>query len=453
MKIIVCGAGKIGQNLVKFLTHSDNDIVVIDSDENLLKEMSSLMDIQGICGNCSHPDVLEQAGALGSDMIIAMTGNEQVNMMTCFMATNIFKVPTKIARISSEIFIDDKYASNVSRRGRMISKMISPENELAMAVTRSLNAEWATEIISIADEKMRFIGVECGENFIFTNAQIKQIPMLLPDINIRIIMIVRDEEVIFPTSDEKIIAGDEVYFSIPASQLQMSLENMNISSDLKQSIVIIGGGKVGHNLAKMLDARMIFKDVTLVEKDEEKAAALAEKCENISIICGDILDDTIQDEINFENKDIVISLMGEELNIISSLLAKNKGVKRTIATIENDIYDKINEALGVDILIDSNAIIVSSILRYVRKGVISAGYSLKGDIGEILEGIVQEDSQILGKSIQEIENLEISVIYIERNGEFLVLSDDTIIELGDKIALFSKEEDISKTEKIFMTDV
>lgn len=447
MKIIICGAGKIGQNLIRYIGHSDNEITVIDTDEAVLKELATTMDIQTICGNSSHPDVLEQAMASNSDMIISMTGQDEVNMVTCFMANNIFKVPTKIARISSSAFMEDKYVNKVSKNNMIISKIINPEMEIAKAVLRSISAEWAKEIIPIADEKMRFVCVECKESSLFSDAMVKQVNRLLPEANIRIIMIARNGQYIFPMPDEKIIKGDEVFFAIPAKDLGVILKKMDIALGFNRNILILGGGKIGYHLTELLAYTNIFKNVKILEKNEEKAISLAEMSQNISVTCGDILDDSIQDEIGLENMDIVISLMNEEVNIISSLLAKSKGVKRTIATIENDIYDKISETLGIDILIDGNSIIVSSILRYVRKGQITAGYSLKGDVGEILEGTVLESTLVNGKSIKEMQDKNIIVVYIIRNNEILTLNEETIIQVGDKIALFTLEEHIKNAEK------
>ncbi|MCZ6466959.1 MAG: Trk system potassium transporter TrkA, partial [Alphaproteobacteria bacterium] len=223
MKVIVCGAGQVGFNIARHLALEKNDVTVIDQSPELIRKVTDTLDVQGVIGHASHPNVLEQAGAADADMIIAVTYADEVNMMACQVAHSIFDVPTKIARVRHQSYLEPVWANLFSRDNMPIDVIISPEIEVARAVTRRLEVPGAFEMISLADDKVKLLGVRCEDTCPLVNTPLRQLTQLFPDLNIVIVGLMREDRRIVPKGDDQMLPGDEVYFVVDSDQVARAM--------------------------------------------------------------------------------------------------------------------------------------------------------------------------------------------------------------------------------------
>ena len=223
MKVIVCGAGQVGFNIARHLALENNDVTVVDQNPDLVRRVNDTLDATGVFGHASNPDVLEKAGIANADMIIAVTYADEVNMVACQVAHSLFDVPTKIARVRQQSYLQPIYANLFSRDHLPIDVIISPEIEVARAVTRRLQVPGAFEMIPLVDDKVKLIGVRCEETCPLINTPLRQLTHLFPDLNIVIIGLMRDGNPMMPTADDYMLPGDDVYFVVDSEQVSRAM--------------------------------------------------------------------------------------------------------------------------------------------------------------------------------------------------------------------------------------
>ncbi len=450
MKVIICGAGQVGFHIAAYLAGEQNDVTVIDQSPELISKVSESLDVQAFVGNASQPDVLENAGAADSDMIIAVTYGDEVNMVACQVAHSLFNVPTKIARIRQQSFLEPVWADLFSRDHMPIDVIISPEIEVAQAISRRLAVPGAFDMIPLADDKVRVIGVRCSEDCPIVHTPLRQLTELFPDLNIVIVGIVHEENAFVPRSTDQMLPGDEVYFAADSAHVPRALAAFGQEESAAQRLVILGGGNIGLNLAKLITATTDIS-VRVVERDAARARKLASTMPDVMVTCGDGLDAEILEEINIQSADTVVTVTDDdETNILASLLAKRYGVERTIALANKTTYSSLVTTLGIDVLVNPRAITVSTILQHVRRGRIRAVHSLRDGFGEIIEAEAMETSPLVGSQIKEA-NLPSGVIIgaIVRNGEVVIPRGDTDVRARDRVILLATANTVKKVEKLF----
>ncbi len=450
MKVIICGAGQVGFHIAAYLAGEQNDVTVIDQSPELISKVSESLDVQALVGNASQPDVLENAGAADADMIIAVTYGDEVNMVACQVAHSLFNVPTKIARIRQQSFLEPVWADLFSRDHMPIDVIISPEREVAQAISRRLAVPGAFDMIPLADDKVRVIGVRCSEDCPIVHTPLRQLTELFPDLNIVIVGIVHEENAFVPHSTDQMLPGDEVYFAADSAHVPRALAAFGQEESAAQRLVILGGGNIGSNLAKLITATTDIS-VRVVERDPARARKLASTMPDVMVTCGDGLDAEILEEINIQSADTVVTVTDDdETNILASLLAKRYGVERTIALANKTTYSSLVTTLGIDVLVNPRAITVSTILQHVRRGRIRAVYSLRDGFGEIIEAEAMETSPLVGSQIKEA-NLPSGVIIgaIVRNGEVVIPRGDTDVRARDRVILLATANTVKKVEKLF----
>ncbi len=451
MKVIVCGAGQVGSSIAKHLADEHNDVTVVDWSAELIHKLGTTLDVQGIVGYASHPDVLERAGASSADMLIAATLSDEVNMIACQVAHSLFDVPTKIARIRNQAYIEPEWSNLFSRENMPIDVIISPEQEVARTIMRRLEVPGAFETIPFADDRVRVMGIHVREDCPIIDTPLAQLTELFPDLKIRVMGIQRGERTIVPSGDDQILIGDDVYIVNATEHSERALAAFGHEEQEIKRIVIIGGGNVGLFLAQQIERQHAKLNVKIIEASAERAIAIAEQLERTVVIHGDALDNEILQESGIGTADVTVAVANDdEVNILSSLLAKKGGCPRAITLINNPAYRPLMSSLGVDVFIDPRATTVSTILQHVRRGRIRSLHALSAMTAEVIEAEALETSPVIGTSLRELDLPSgILVGAIIREDEVIIPRGGDAIAAGDRVVLFVQADQIRKVEQLF----
>ncbi len=450
MKVIICGAGRVGSTIASYLSEDGNDVVLIDTDEALLTELTPTMEVRPVVGFASYPSVLEQAEAQDADMLIAVTNSDEVNMVTCQAANSLFNVPMKIARLRSNEYTNQKWRKSYTHDAFPIDYVISPEVEIARSIRRNISFPGAFEVIPLAADKVYLLGMHCDDVCPMINTPLRQLTELFPDVNAVVAALVRDSKLIIADSNTRICAGDDVYVFVTSESVHRVLTLFGRDQERAQNILILGGNNVGLYLAGYLE-KASHMHVTLIEENAERAEYLAETLSETTVIHGDFLNTVLLEEADIDIVETVIAVSSkDESNILASLMAKRYGVEQTISVIEKPLYSQLVVNLGIDVIVDPKDIMVSSILQHVRRGKIDAAYSIRSGLCEVLEADVFETFEYAGKALRDVR-LPAGVIIgaIVRDGTPLALRGDTVIEKGDRLVLFADAESVKQVEKMF----
>ena len=451
MKVIVCGAGQVGFNIARYLALEGNDITVIDQRADLVRRISDSLDVQGIVGHASHPDILEQAGAEDADMIIAVTHGDEVNMVACQIAHSIFDVPTKIARVRDQSYLQPIWANLYTRDHMPIDVIISPEIEVARAVTRRLQVPGAFEMIPLVDGKVKLLGVRCDEDCPIVNTPLRQLTQLFPELDMIIVGIMRDNLPIVPSADDQMLPGDEVYFVVDSDQVPRAMATFGHEEPEARRLLIFGGGNIGLFLAGEIERNHPWVNAKVIEIDPQRAELAASQLGNTVVLLGDVLDSDILEEANVAATETVVAVTNDdETNILASLLAKRYGCQRAVTLINKDTYEPLVTNLGIDVVVSPRNITVSTILQHVRRGRIHSVHTLREGFGELIEAEAMETSPLVGVPIKDA-NLPSGVMFgaIVRDGEMVVPHGDTVVQANDRVVLFAAKDSIRKVEKLF----
>ncbi len=451
MKIIVCGAGQVGSNIARHLAMENHDVTVVDQSETLVRQISDSFDVNGIVGHGSHPDVLERAGIADTDLLIAVTLADETNMVACQIAHSLFDVPTKIARIRHQSYLQATWANLYSRDHIPIDVIISPEIEVARAVTRRLEVPGAFEMIPLVDNRVKLLGVRCKDDCPVVNTPLRQLTQLFPDLNIVIVGIVREGKALIPRGEDQMQEGDEVYFVVDSNKVDRAMAAFGHEEHEARSLLIFGGGNIGVFLAKELEEHHDWVRAKIIEHDTERAEAIAGQLERTIVINGSAIDQDILEEANVTQTETVVAVTNDdETNILASLLAKKNGAKRVITLINNSSYEDLVGSIGIDVAVSPRNITVSKILQHVRRGRIHSVHTLREDFGELIEAEALATSELVGPPLREAKLPQgVLIGAIVRDGVTIFPSGSTVIEAGDRVVLFAAAEAIRKVEKMF----
>lgn len=451
MKVIVCGAGQVGFNIARYLAGENNDVTVIDQRPDLVRKISDTLDVQTVLGYASHPPVLEQAGAADADMVIAVTHADEVNMVACQVAHSLFNVPTKVARVRNQSYLEPIWANLFSRENMPIDVIISPEIEVARAITRRLHVPGALDVIPLANDRVRLIAVRCTPDTPLINTPLRQLAVLFPDLNIVIIGIIRDGKPLVPTAEDQMLVGDEVYFVVDTQHVERAMAAFGHEEQEARRIVIFGGGNIGLFLAQQLEVHHPGVAAKVIEQDRERAEHVARSLSHTIVLNGDALDAEILEEANVGSVEAVVAVTNDdETNILAALLAKRHGAQRAMCLINKTDYNTLVSTLGVDVVISPRAITVSNILQHVRRGRIHAVHSLHEGFGELIEADALETSPLVGKPLRDIRLPNgVLVGAIVRDGQVISPRGSTVVQANDRVVLFAAAEAVKKVEKMF----
>ena len=452
MNIIICGAGKVGFSISKQLSAQGHSITVIDQSSEFIQKINETQDVKGIVGRATFPSVLEKAGAEDADMIIAVTKNDETNMVICQVAYSIFQITKKIARIRSQEFLGTKWRKLYSESNLPIDVIISPELEVAKSLQRKLEAPGALDNVPFADAKVKVLVINIREGCPLVNTPLSKLTERFPDLRANVLGVIRGEKFVILKKKDKMLINDKAFVVVSALQVNTTLSAFGHKEKIAKKILIIGGGNIGFNLAKNLESSSEEVRVKIIEKDKSRAEFIANELNNTIVINGDGLDEDVLKEANLEEAETVLSLTNDdEDNIMVSVLAeKNSPNKRTIALVNKQNYRLLQTSLKIDDLVDPRLTTISTILKHVHKGTIETVYTLLDGEYEFIEAEILETSELISKSIKD-SNLprEIRIGAVVRDKNIIIPKSDFKFEKKDLVVFLSKREHLPKVESLF----
>ncbi len=458
MNIIICGAGRVGFTISKQLSEQGHSITVIDTSSEDIQKIDDALDVKAIVGKATYPTILEKANATETDMIIAVTRNDEINMLICQIAFSIFNIPKKIARIRSQDYLNPKFTTVYNKENLPIDVIISPELEIAKSIQRKLEAPGALDSVPFANNKIRLLEILINDGCNLINIKLKDLTKKYPNLDANVIGIIRDDKFLIPKKDDDIQKNDKIYVIINSSQTAETLEAFGHREKVSKKILIVGGGNIGFNLAKNIEETLDAARVKIVEKDKERAEFLATELNNTIIINGNGLDEEVLAEANLEEAETVLALTNDdEDNLMVSVLvekfAKDEEEiedKRTMALVNKPNYSLLKDSLKIDDLIDPRMNTVSSILKHVHKGTIETAYTIMNGEYEVIEAEIIETSELINKELKN-SNLpdEIRIGAVLRDDKIIIPRSDFVFLKDDKVVLLAKKNSISVVENIF----
>lgn len=454
MNIIICGAGQVGFNLAKYLAGRNHNITVVDVNQDLITQINDRLDVKAVCGQASHPDVLKRAGVENTDMIIALTHADEVNMVACQIAHSIYGVPKKIARIRSQSYL------NVSGKGLFtddnipIDYIISPESEVAHTISRGLAVPGALDITPLANNRIALLGVRCTVNTPIVNTPITHIPSLFTEVDFTIVGIARGDIKIVPKPTEVLMPGDEVYYIVDKERIDQSLNAFGHHGDTTKRLVILGGGNIGLFLAQEIEAHYPHIRIHIIERSPERAAYIAQKLSRTIILKGDALEGEMLLEAGVQSADIVVAVTEDDrVNTLATVLAKRLGSKKTMCLANKTSFANLVISLGVDAVINPRVVTVSKIMQYIRKGNVHSVHSLGESFGEVIDVDAASASTLVGKSIKDLyDHHKILIAALIRDNQVTIPRQGSTIRLEDRVILMLAPEQAKRSEDILGID-
>ncbi len=458
MNIIICGAGRVGFTIAKLLSEQGHSITVIDQSSEDIQKINDSLDVKAIVGKATYPSILEKANATETDMIIAVTRNDEINMLICQIAFSIFDIPKKIARIRSQDYLNPKFTRVYSKENLPIDVIISPEIEIAKSIQRKLEAPGALDSVPFADNKIRLLEILINDNCKSIGIKFNELAKKYPSLEANVIGINRDDKFFIPKKTESVRKDDKIYIIINSSQMAETLKAFGHEENISKKILIIGGGNIGYNLAKNIEETLESVRVKIVEKDKERAKYLANELNNTIVINGNGLDEEVLAEANLDEAETVLALTNDdEDNLMVSVLVekfakdqKDIDDKRTMALINKPNYSLLQSSLKIDDLIDPRMNTVSSILKHIHKGTIENAYTISNGEYEVIEAEIIETSELINKELKN-SNLpeEIRIGAILREKKVIIPRSDFIFKKDDQVVFLAKRDSISFVENIF----
>ena len=458
MNIIICGAGRVGFTIAKILSEQGHSITVIDQSSEDIQKINDTLDVKSIVGKATYPSILEKANASDADMIIAVTRNDEINMLICQIAFSIFNVQKKIARIRSQDYLNPKFTKVYNKENLPIDVIISPEIEIAKSLQRKLEAPGALDNVPFANDKIRLLEILINEKCSLRDIKLNELTKKFPKLNANIMGVIRGDKFIILKKNDIMIKDDKAYVMINASQMKDTLTAFGHNEKISNKILIIGGGNIGFNLAKNLEESFDSIRVKIIEKNKERAELIASELNDTIVINGDALDEEVLMEANLDESQTVLALTNDdEDNLMVSVLvekfAKDKSdlkEKRTMALINKPNYSLLQSSLKIDDFIDPRMNTVSSILKHIHKGTIENAYSILNGEYEIIEAEIIESSELINKELKN-SNLpdEIRVGAILRGEDVIVPRSDFVFKKEDVVVLLAKKDFLHIVENMF----
>ena len=452
MNIIICGAGRVGYTIAKLLSEQDHSVTVIDQSSEDIQKINDDLDVKSIVGKATYPSVLERANAEDADMIIAVTRNDEINMLICQIAFSIFKIGKKIARIRSQDYLNPKFSLVYNKENLPIDVIISPEVEIAKSIQRKLEAPGAIDNVPFADNKIRLLEIDVNEKCPLINIELNKITKKFPKLEANILGVVREEKFIILKKNDILKLNDKAYVIINSSQMQLTLDAFGHNEKISNKFLIIGGGNIGFNLAKNLENSLDSARIKIIEKNKERAEFIANELNNSLVINGNGLEEDVLKEANIDDSETVLALTNDDEDnlMVSVLVEKFSKDKRTMALINKPNYSILQSSLKIDDLIDPRMNTVSSILKHVHKGTIETAYTISNGDYEVIEAEIIDSSELINKELKNSnlpENIRIGAIL--RKNDIIIPSSKFIFKKKDIVVFLAKRDQLPIVENLF----
>tara|TARA_Y100001970_G_scaffold291519_1_gene428979 strand:- start:680 stop:2053 length:1374 start_codon:yes stop_codon:yes gene_type:complete len=452
MNIIICGAGRVGFTIAKLLSEQNHSITVIDQSSDDIQKINETLDVKAIVGKATSPAILEKANIAEANMIIAVTRNDEINMLICQIAYSLFKIPKKIARIRAQEYLDPKFSQLFNKENLPIDFVISPEIEIAKSIHRKLESPGATDNVPFANNNIRLLEVQVDERCPINNIKLNDLTKKFPKLNANILGVVREEKFIFLKKNDVMKKNDKAYVAINASQIQDTLEAFGHDDPISKKILLIGGGNIGFNLAKYIEASTNDTRLKIIEKSKDRAEFLASELSNTIVINGNGLDEEVLKEANLDETETVIALTNDDEDnlMVGVLVEKFSQNKRTMVLTTKPNYSLLQSSLNIDDLIDPRMNTVSSILKHVHKGSIESAYSILNGEYEVIEAEIIESSDLINKELKNSDLPdEIKIGAVLRDKEVIIPRSNYVFKKNDIIVFIAKKDQIPLVENLF----
>ncbi len=450
MRIVILGAGRVGFTVASNLSSENIDITLIDKSQDVVDAACERLDVSAICGNVSHPDVLEAAGIKNADIVIAATDSDETNMMACQVAHHLFKVPQKIARVRAKTFLDVQ-DQLFNANAIPIDIIINPENEIVQFIKNLILHPGSQQVLSFANGALSLVETKCNRDCALIGRSLAELTQQLQGIYARIALIYRKNEIIIPNYETIVEEGDRVFFIAPSGDIQGVLSLLFNQDKAYKRLIIAGGGRIGLGLAKELENTLQVKIIT---KTPQKAYQLSEQLDHSIVLSGDATDEAFLLDENIDRTDVFCTLTSDdETNILCSMLAKSLGAKVVMSLVDRNAYMNMVDNGSIDNVIYPQHTTIGKILSQVRQGNISGVHSLLRGKAEALEVIIQSNykNSLAGKTIRDIKLPNGSlVIGLVRNNIALPTQQDFIVNEGDHLIIFISDRSlVHQVESIF----
>lgn len=451
MKILVLGAGQVGESIANHLSKEKNDITVVDTDLEKLMDMQNRLDLRAVHGHASHPGVLTRAGAEDADMVVALTNSDETNMLACQVCHSIFHTPLKIARVRQSEYLD--YPDLFNSDHLPIDVFISPERLVTEHIRRLIDYPGALQVMDFAQGLAQLVAIVADEEGPLIGHQLREIHNYMPEeVDARVAAIFRDNKSISPDGDTVIKIGDMVFFFAAKKDIKPVMNTLRHRDEPVKKVILAGGGNIGFNLAKMLEEKHSIK---VIEFHKKRARFIAEELTKALVIKGDCTSEELLYEENIDQCDIFCAITNDDqTNVLSALLAKKMGAKKVLTLISRHNYAQLLEQDRIDIAISPQHITIGGLLVHVRKGNMVRIHSLRNGAAEAIEVVVHGDtstSKVIGKELQQI-NLPpgTTIGGIIRGKKVLIAHRDVVVENNDHIILFvADKRNINDVERLF----
>ncbi|MDX1513063.1 MAG: Trk system potassium transporter TrkA [Gammaproteobacteria bacterium] len=454
MKIIILGASQVGSTVAANLVNEANDITVVDRDANQLRILQDHLDIRGVTGHASFPEVLRRAGAEDADMILAVTNSDETNMVACQIAYTLFRTPTKIARVRSAEYLEHKeiFAPDACP----VDVLISPEQLVTESIQRLIETPGALQVLDFADGKIRLVAVKAYYGGPLVGHALRELRDHMPGIETRVAAIFRRGKAIAPEGNTVIEADDEVFFVAAAEHIHAVMGELRKLDRPVRRVLLAGGGNIGQRLAGALEENY---NVKLIEHSLERARDLSHKLDKTIVLQGDAADEELLREENIDNTDVFCAVTNDDqINILSAMLAKRMGARKVMALINRGAYVDLVQSSVIDIAISPDQTTISSLLAHIRRGDVVVVHSLRRGAAEAIEAVAHGDrrtSKVVGRRVEEIKLPPgTSIDAILRKDEVIIAHHDTVIEADDHVILFLIDKKrVPDVERLFQVGV
>jgi trk system potassium uptake protein len=451
VKIIILGAGQVGRTAAYHLSREEaNDVTVIDNNEEILRDLQDRLDIRTVSGNAASPRILEAAGIAATDILVALTNSDEVNMLACHIAWTLYRTPKKIARVRSADFTErDKL---FGENGIAVDVWISPEQLVTEYVARLIRYPGALQVLDFADGRVRLVGIRALQGGPLVGQALRALREHVPTADARVAAIYRAGKSVIPEGDTVIEDGDEVFFLAARKDIRVVMKEMRREEAPARRVVIAGGGNIGVRLAGELEDR---NQVKLIERDGKRARKVSEQLKSTTVLHGDAADEELLLEENIDSVDVFAALTNsEEANILSAMLAKRLGAHKVMALINKPSYAELIESGSIDVAISPQTVTIGSLLAHVRRGDVVRVHSLRRGAAEALEVVVHGDadsSKVIGRRIEDISLPQGTTLGAVVRGEDVIIAHhDTTVQADDHLILFlTDRRHIEAVEKLF----
>ena len=466
MQILIIGAGRIGHAVAESMVDEANDITVVDQDRARIEELQNRLDLRGVVGNATSPEVLKSAGAADADMILAVTASDETNMAVCLIAARLFNIPTRIARVrNSEL---RNYTRLLSEEGFQITSSIWPEQALTESILQLVEFPEALQILEFAEGKASLFCVRAVAGSPLVGRPVSDLSVHLPNIPARIVSVFRRNRRLELTGETIIESGDEVIALSSGREVRRVISELRRHEERIRNVIIAGNPRLGVQLSKALNGPEGRRGycISIIDEDRDLAASLtAELPKDTLLLEGQITDEEILVGAGIEQCDLFVALgRHDETNIMGALLAKKLGARRVIALTDNSTFSDLMQGTQIDITVSSTQATLSELLRHVRRGDVVSAHSLRRGVAEALEIVAHGDrksSRVVGKRLCDLALPSgTSVAALVRNdpdgGEpsLMIASHDLVVESEDRVIIFVPNKRlIPQVEKLFAVDV